>query len=36
MVTPVTSTAHEITTPGPPRVEEVCEDVFAYIQQAGT
>lgn len=36
MVTPVTSTAHEITTPGPPRVEEVSENVFAYIQPDGT
>jgi hypothetical protein len=35
MVTPATSTAHEITTPVGPRVE-VCEDVFAYIQQVGT
>jgi cyclase len=35
-VTPVTSTAHDITTPGRPRVEEVSADVFAYIQPDGT
>jgi len=32
----VTSTAHEITTPGRPRVEEVSEGVHAYIQPDGT
>lgn len=32
----VTSTAHEITVPGPPRVEEVSEGVHAYIQPDGT
>lgn len=36
MVTPVTSTAHDITTPGRPRVEEVTEGVHAYIQPDGT
>ncbi len=32
----MTSTAHEITTPGRPRVEEVSEGVHAYIQPDGT
>lgn len=36
MVTAVTSTAHEITTPGRPRTEEVSEGVHAYIQPDGT
>ena len=35
-MTAVTSTAHEITTPGRPRVEEVSEGVHAYIQPDGT
>jgi cyclase len=35
-VTFVTSTAQEITSPGPPRVEEVSEGVHAYIQPDGT
>jgi cyclase len=35
-VTPVTSTAHDITTPGRPRVEEVADGVHAYIQPDGT
>jgi cyclase len=36
MVTPVTSTAHDITTPGRPRVEEVAAGIHAYIQPDGT
>jgi cyclase len=36
MVTSVTSTAHDITTPGRPRVEEVSDGVHAYIQPDGT
>ena len=32
----MTSTAHEITTPGPPRVEEVSDGIHAYIQPDGT
>jgi len=32
----VTSTAHDITTPGRPRVEEVSDGVHAYIQPDGT
>jgi cyclase len=32
----VTSTAHDITTPGTPRVEEVSDGVHAYIQPDGT
>jgi cyclase len=32
----VTSTAHDITTPGPPRVEEVSDGIHAYIQPDGT
>jgi cyclase len=36
MVTPVTSTAHDITTPGRPRVEEVADGIHAYIQPDGT
>lgn len=27
---------HDITTPGPPRLEEVSEDIWAYIQPDGT
>lgn len=36
MVYAVTSTAHDITTPGRPRVEEVSDGVHAYIQPDGT
>ncbi len=36
MVYLVTSTAHDITTPGRPRVEEVSPGVHAYIQPDGT
>lgn len=36
MVTLVTSTAQEITTPGPPRTEEVSDGIHAYIQPDGT
>jgi cyclase len=32
----VTSTAHDITTPGRPRVEEVADGIHAYIQPDGT
>ncbi len=32
----MTSTAHDITTPGPPRVEEVSDGIHAYIQPDGT
>lgn len=32
----MTSTAHDITTPGRPRVEEVSPGVHAYIQPDGT
>jgi cyclase len=32
----VTSTAHDITTPGQPRVEEVSDGIHAYIQPDGT
>jgi cyclase len=32
----VTSTAHDITTPGPPRVEEVSDGIHAYLQPDGT
>ena len=34
----MTSTAHDITSPGPPRVEEVSDGVFAYrvVEQRGT
>jgi cyclase len=32
----VTSTAHDITTPGRPRVEEVSDGIHAYIQPDGT
>ena len=32
----MTSTAHDITTPGRPRVEEVSDGVHAYIQPDGT
>jgi cyclase len=32
----VTSTAHDITTPGTPRVEEVSDGVHAYIQPDGS
>jgi cyclase len=32
----VTSTAHDITTPGRPRVEEVSDGIFAYYQPDGT
>ncbi|WP_133902832.1 MBL fold metallo-hydrolase [Actinophytocola oryzae] len=32
----MTSTHHDITTPGSPRVEEVSDGVFAYIQPDGT
>jgi cyclase len=32
----MTSTAHDITSPAPPRVEEVSEGVYAYIQPDGT
>ncbi|HWM04044.1 MAG TPA: MBL fold metallo-hydrolase [Actinophytocola sp.] len=32
----MTSTAHDITSPAPPRVEEVSDGVFAYIQPDGT
>ena len=32
----MTSTAQEITTPGPPRVEEVSDGIHAYIQPDGT
>ncbi len=32
----MTSTAHDITTPGTPRVEEVSDGVHAYIQPDGT
>jgi cyclase len=35
-VNPVTSTAHDITTPGPPRVEEVSDGIHAYLQPDGT
>jgi cyclase len=35
-VTSVTSTAHDISTPGRPRVEEVSDGVHAYIQPDGT
>jgi cyclase len=36
MVSAVTSTAHDITTPGRPRVEEVSDGIHAYIQPDGT
>jgi cyclase len=36
MVYLVTSTAHDITSPGRPRVEEVGDGVHAYIQPDGT
>ncbi len=32
----MSSSAHEITSPAPPRVEEVGDGVFAYIQPDGT
>ncbi|MPZ80196.1 MAG: MBL fold metallo-hydrolase [Actinophytocola sp.] len=32
----MTSTAHDITSPAPPRVEEVSDGVFAYLQPDGT
>ncbi|WP_308259128.1 MBL fold metallo-hydrolase [Pseudonocardia sp. H11422] len=32
----MSTTAHEITTPGPPRVEEVDDGIHAYIQPDGT
>jgi cyclase len=32
----MTSTAHDVTTPGPPRVEEVSDGIHAYIQPDGT
>ncbi|GAA3960584.1 MBL fold metallo-hydrolase [Actinomadura viridis] len=32
----MTSSEHDITTPGPPRLEEVSEGVFAYLQPDGT
>lgn len=32
----MTSTAHDITTPGPPRIEEVSDGIHAYIQPDGT
>ena len=32
----MTSTAHDITTPGRPRVEEVADGIHAYIQPDGT
>lgn len=32
----MTSTAHDITTPGPPRVEEVSDGIHAYLQPDGT
>jgi cyclase len=32
----VTSTTHDITTPGPPRVEEVGDGIHAYLQPDGT
>ncbi|MFH8369429.1 MBL fold metallo-hydrolase [Streptomyces sp. NPDC018031] len=32
----MSSSVHDITTPAPPRVEEVGEDIYAYIQPNGT
>ncbi len=32
----MTSTAHDITEPGPPRVQEVADGVHAYLQPDGT
>jgi cyclase len=32
----MTSTAHDIVSPGPPRVEEVSDGIHAYIQPDGT
>ncbi|TVL91649.1 MBL fold metallo-hydrolase [Streptomyces sp. SAJ15] len=32
----MSSSAHDISLPGPPRVEEVSEDVYAYVQPDGT
>jgi cyclase len=32
----MTSTTHDITTPGPPRVEEVSDGIHAYLQPDGT
>ncbi|HEY0450596.1 MBL fold metallo-hydrolase [Actinophytocola sp.] len=32
----MTSTAHDITSPAPPRLEEVSDGVFAYLQPDGT
>jgi cyclase len=32
----VSTTHHDVTTPAPPRVEEVSDGVFAYIQPDGT
>jgi cyclase len=33
---PMTSTRHDVLIPGPPRVQEVGEGVFAYLQPDGT
>lgn len=35
-MTPVTSTTHEITMPGPPRVEEISDGIYSYHQPDGT
>jgi cyclase len=35
-VVDMTSTAHDITSPAPPRVEEVSDGIYAYIQPDGT
>ncbi|MGH3758073.1 MBL fold metallo-hydrolase [Actinophytocola sp.] len=32
----MSTTAHDVTSPGPPRVEEVSDGVFAYLQPDGT
>jgi cyclase len=32
----VSSVRHDVTTPAPPRVEEVSDGVFAYIQPDGS
>lgn len=32
----MSSVRHDVTTPAPPRVEEVSDGIFAYIQQDGS
>ena len=32
----MTSTAHDITSPAPPRLAEISDGIYAYIQPDGT